>query len=280
MSVPFIITEAGVSLVLENTPVHIDNSHTQFDAIVEAIKAGKFDVLPDLVSKAKAITRWAKGNVQIVDGEVTWKGLPLHNALATRILSMYEQGFDIKPMVNFLENLMQNPSKTAVDELYLFLESGQMPITPDGHFLAYKKVKDDYYDFHSGKFRNQVGDVCEMARNAVDDNRNRTCSSGLHFCSVSYLTHYYGSSGRVMIVKINPADVVSIPSDYSNAKGRTWRYKVVGEYEWNGWQKGEDYWDRSVVDDYEETEDYEDEYYDDYWEDEYEDDCDSSNNIR
>jgi hypothetical protein len=32
-----------------------------------------------------------------------------------------------------------------------------------------------------------------------------------------------------MIVKINPADVVSIPSDYDNTKGRTWRYEVVGE---------------------------------------------------
>jgi hypothetical protein len=32
-----------------------------------------------------------------------------------------------------------------------------------------------------------------------------------------------------MVVKINPADVVSIPNDYSNTKGRTWRYEVVGE---------------------------------------------------
>jgi hypothetical protein len=32
-----------------------------------------------------------------------------------------------------------------------------------------------------------------------------------------------------MIVKINPADVVSIPADYDNAKGRCWRYEVIGE---------------------------------------------------
>lgn len=33
-----------------------------------------------------------------------------------------------------------------------------------------------------------------------------------------------------MILKINPADVVAIPSDYNNTKGRTWKYEVVGEY--------------------------------------------------
>ena len=32
-----------------------------------------------------------------------------------------------------------------------------------------------------------------------------------------------------MILKINPADVVSIPSDHQQQKGRTWRYEVIGE---------------------------------------------------
>jgi hypothetical protein len=38
-----------------------------------------------------------------------------------------------------------------------------------------------------------------------------------------------GSGNRVVIVEIDPRDVVSIPSDYNNAKGRCWKYKVVGE---------------------------------------------------
>jgi hypothetical protein len=32
-----------------------------------------------------------------------------------------------------------------------------------------------------------------------------------------------------VIVKINPRDVVSIPSDYNDAKGRACRYEVIGE---------------------------------------------------
>ena len=33
-----------------------------------------------------------------------------------------------------------------------------------------------------------------------------------------------------MILKINPRDVVSIPTDYNNSKGRTCRYEVIGEH--------------------------------------------------
>jgi hypothetical protein len=93
--------------------------------------------------------------------------------------------------------------------------------------LAYKKVSEDYKDVYSGTFDNSVGKVCEMERNQVDDDKDRTCSVGLHFCSQEYLNHFGGE--RTMILKINPRDVVSIPSDYHNSKGRCSRYEVIGE---------------------------------------------------
>ena len=106
-----------------------------------------------------------------------------------------------------------------------------VPLTPDGHCMAYKKVRDNYMDIHSGTFDNNVGQICKMARNEVDEDKDRTCSSGLHFCSLDYLPKFGGSYGtRVMLLKINPRDVVSIPSDYNNAKGRACRYEVVGEH--------------------------------------------------
>jgi hypothetical protein len=76
---------------------------------------------------------------------------------------------------------------------------------------------------------NSPGTVVEMERNQVDDNKDQTCSTGLHFCGLSYLDHFGGSDSRVVIVKIDPADVVSIPSDYNGAKGRACRYEVIGE---------------------------------------------------
>jgi acyl carrier protein len=113
-------------------------------------------------------------------------------------------------------------------------------------------VKSDYMDIHSGTVRNQIGDAPAMPRAMVDADRNRTCSQGLHFCSKSYLTSFGSSrrdSDRCMLVKINPADVVAIPADYNNAKGRAWTYEVVGEVEagWRNTLPQKDYTDKAVV---------------------------------
>jgi hypothetical protein len=52
-----------------------------------------------------------------------------------------------------------------------------------------------------------------------------------------------------MIVKINPKDVVAIPADYNNTKGRTCRYEVVAEYK-DDWrsklQREESGWDSNL----------------------------------
>jgi hypothetical protein len=153
----------------------------------------------------------------------------MHGVLTNRLIEMYHDGFPIEPLIAFMENLMSNPSKRAVEELYGFLEKGNLPLTPDGYFLAYKKVRQDFRDCHTGTMDNSVGQVVEMERNAVDDDQNRTCSAGLHFCSKEYLPHFGGHDSRTVILKINPRDVVSIPTDYNNAKGRACRYEVIGE---------------------------------------------------
>jgi len=156
-----------------------------------------------------------------------WKGKEFHNALSTRMIGMLQEGLPVEPLVLFMENLMSNPSKRSVTELYGFLEKNNLPITSDGHFLAYKKVRKDFKDCNTGTMDNSVGQVVSMERNEVDDDQNRTCSTGLHFCSQNYLNHFGGE--RTVIVKINPRDVVSIPTDYDNSKGRASRYEVIGE---------------------------------------------------
>lgn len=216
-------------MVIDNRTLTVTGSHRNYDLIVEALKNKDFDSIVELYDVGESIRHFAGGRVDVIDDEVYYDGQPLHNTLTDRLLDLMDEGFEVDPLVKFLENLMQNPSKRAVDELYLFLETNKMPITPDGHFLAYKNVRGNYTDIHSGTFDNRVGTVNEVPRNTVDEDRNRTCSTGLHFCSLAYLESFPGE--HTMILKINPRDVVSIPSDYNNTKGRTCRYEVVGEHE-------------------------------------------------
>ena len=232
---PYLITGNAVVVVINNTQHTLSKGNIGFDALIDAIKEGRWADVQSLATPVTAVRKFSNGLVDVVDGQVTYDGEAIHSVLAQKIVDMFEQGFDIRPLTNFMKNLFSNPSKRAVDELYGFLESGNMPITADGHFLAYKKVREDYKDVYSGTFDNSVGQVVSMVRNKVDENKDNTCSSGLHFCSFDYLKSFGGS--RIMILKINPADVVSIPSDYvvttkygtGGTKGRCCRYIVIGE---------------------------------------------------
>lgn len=255
----FIADASGVTVFHDGKSFTVAKSHVNYEKIVDALRNKRYDQLSSLMDVAKSINAFAHGRVKVVNGEVLFDGNPLHNVMSDRLLDMMRGGFDVKPLANFMTNLMSNPSSTAVNELYLFLESGKLPITEDGCFLAYKKVKGNFFDIYSGKFDHSPGKTLEMPRNQVDDKRDNTCSYGFHFCTISYLPQYSSScDNRVVIVKINPKDVVSIPSDYNNAKGRTCRYEVVGEYT-GDWQNGKVAFDDSPV-----VDEWDDESWDDY----------------
>lgn len=227
MSYPFIIQGNNVVVVIDNKPHTISKTHITYQKVVDAIKAGDWETVKDTIEPKKIVLEYGKGNVEVQGDKLFWKGKEFHNALSARMIQMLQDGFPVEPLVNFMENLMQNPSYRSVQELYGFLEKNNLPITSDGYFLAYKKVRKDFKDCHSGTMDNSVGQVVEMERHDVDDNANNTCSSGLHFCSKEYLNHFGGE--RTVIVKINPKDVVSIPTDYDFSKGRACRYEVIGE---------------------------------------------------
>ena len=227
MSYPYLIQGSNIVVVIGNKSHTISKTHITYNKVLEAIKTNDWDAIPDIIEPKKVVLNYGAGNVSIQGETLYWKGKVLNTGLAMRMITMLQEGFPIEPMVNFMENLYTNPSHRAVTELYGFLEKNNLPITPDGHFLAYKKVRNDFLDCHSGTMDNSVGQIVEMERHDVNDNKDETCSTGLHFCGMSYLSHFGGE--RTVIVKINPADVVSIPSDYNEAKGRACRYEVIGE---------------------------------------------------
>jgi hypothetical protein len=225
--IPHNITSRSIAMVVNGAPLTIDRSSVSYEQVLKAIKEERWSDVEELANPKVAIKKLSGGRVLITDGSILFDGVEMHSVLADRIVRQAQEGFNVQPMVNFMTNLEENPSMTARSELYLFLESNEIPFTDDGHFLAYKKVTGAYKDCHTGTIDNSVGAEVTMKRFDVDDNRERTCSAGLHFCSYEYLKSFGGE--RTVIVKINPRDVVAIPSDYNNAKGRTCRYVVTDE---------------------------------------------------
>jgi len=230
------ITGSGkICAVLEGKSYTIDKTHKNYDKILDAVKVKDWDGFVKLVDLTTPIRNYIAVNedsnrVAINDGAITFDGYEIHNTLTARILNFMEVGLPFEPLLKFFGNLMLNPSKRAVDELYDFLEAGELPITEDGCFLAFKNVQENYTDIHSGKYDNSVGAKPSMPRNMVDEDANRTCSTGLHFCSLKYLPHFSNANGHTMIVKVNPANVVSVPADFNNTKARACEYEVIAEY--------------------------------------------------
>jgi hypothetical protein len=278
------ITGSGkITAILDGTVYTVDTDHSNYQNILQTVRDQDWTKFLDLVDLSRKVRDYVhSSNVEIKDGMILFDGEIVHNTLTKRVINFMQQDLPFKPLLNFLCNLMENPSKRAVDELYDFLDVGELPITEDGHFLAFKNVKADYTDIYSGKFNNAVGSICEMKRNQVDEDKDRTCSYGLHFCSIAYLPNFSDSNGgKTMIVKINPKDVVAIPSDYNNTKGRTCRYEVVGEYTENWREKigrGESGWDAPLYSS--DGGEYEDDDCDDDWSDDqaYDDHLDEVSN--
>lgn len=240
-----IVTTNAITVLIDGTPYTVDKTHTQAEPLLEALRDNNVEQILNIIDTLNRVNDWASekiGNIEILGDEtVIYKGEVLKNAVADRIIDWMHMGLEPTPLVNFLDRVMENPSYTARQELLLFIEHSDMPLLEDGRFTAYKIVRNDYYDLYSGTFRNAVGDKPTMERGDVDDNRERTCSAGLHFCSAKYVPHYgtiREGGDRLMLVAVDPADVVSIPSDYNNSKGRACSYEVIAEIgqvqDWKG----------------------------------------------
>lgn len=229
--ITFVTSNSGLTAYVQGNPYMVGLDHPRYEQIKNRLldlnmSDAEFMALYDI---PKEIFKYSNGKVRVEGEQLFYDNIELHNALVTRVIDLLKKQKSVDSLLRFMDNLLQNPSYRAVNELYDFLEACDLPITADGYFLAYKKVRMNYKDIHSGTFDNSVGARPKMLRCQVDEDSERTCSNGLHVCSFGYLAHFGGYESRVMVVKVNPKDVVAVPKDYDNQKMRVSEYEVVGE---------------------------------------------------
>ena len=223
------IVDGNISAFINGETYAISQEHPKYKEIFGALLEKQYDSIPDLANASKAIEKWSLGEITVELGKIQYKDFSLDDeAISSRILKMIEEDADCQPLVNLVKNIFQNPDETVIPQIYSFLRKNNLPITKDGHFLAYKKVKENYKDIHSGKFDNTPGLLVQEDRIVVDKDPNQTCSRGLHVASWNYLAKSgYGSGQKLIIVKVNPKNVCSVPVDYDNSKMRVCEYYVL-----------------------------------------------------
>lgn len=236
--IAYIISRDSVAFSLDGKPVVISKSHMNYHRIVDVLEKGDVEaVRPLLVEIRQSVADAFEGAVTYKDGKLWFEGEELHLSIVNRVVGLIRDGFNVQPMMNFIRNILDNPAARAREELYNFMEVNNLPVTPDGHFIAYKMVNADFTDIYTGTMDNSPGATPKMDRKDVNSDKHQTCSKGLHFAALHYVRNGgYGSRSnghRLVAVKINPRDVVAIPSDYNNSKGRACQYLILKELDWD-----------------------------------------------
>jgi hypothetical protein len=236
----YIISNKGIVFFHANKPIKIEKSSPQYLRVLKAFdlpKSEQESAFASILQQASGF--FESDGFKITPEEVFYNGEAMPCALADKIRSIVEEGLPISLFAKFWDNLHENPSANSVRELYDFLAYKELPITEDGCFLAYKGLTKDYWSISgnkttkvmkgkvdkSGRIYNAVGQEIEVRRWDVDDNRQNHCSFGLHVGSLDYAEDF--AQGVVVVVKINPKDVVSVPEDFNCQKCRVSAYKVV-----------------------------------------------------
>lgn len=234
MSIPHRISDKTITVVLDGKVHTVQRSAMNADALLKELLKPSPD--PDEVRAYINVQSYiitTVGRVSIDKDTVLFDGNVINSYMTQRIIRHQQEGVNVRPLLTFLELVMTHPLPNMAQDLFKWCETGDMPFTAEGHVIAYKKVNEHYRSYHASPdgthLFHPIGGRVDMPAEQVNTSRTTTCSTGLHFCAYSYLSHYNGDKGRVLMVSIHPHHILAIPNDYNNAKGRASGYNVIGE---------------------------------------------------
>ena len=234
------------TVIISGKPCQFDHTHPEYAGLVDCVRSGDEEAFLETFNVGTVIENWSDGNFSFRDGYLYYgDNEQIASQPTERIIEMIKQNWNYAPMLCYLDNLYENVSQRAVQESYEWSMHKGLPITEDGFMVGYKGVgvyqgedttdklrrplvAGDLVDKYTGNsYRNNVGDENYMARRQVCDDHTKGCESGLHIGTYEYASGWAGCGGQVVLVKFNPADIVSVPSDCECQKIRVSRYTVL-----------------------------------------------------
>lgn len=195
-----------------------------------------YEFFKELHDTSNLVKSWSNGDLEINSVAVRYKGVELNDHLGEFLLEKFLRNPHDTSVLEtwscFIKSINNSSSNHVVERLFTFLSNTDLYVSDDGeHVLAWKIVRSDYKDKYTGTMDNSVGQTLSVPHNQVEIDPNKSCSKGLHVCSLNYLKTCYASTGdRLIIVKVPISNILSIPYDYDNgAKVRTCGYTVIAD---------------------------------------------------
>lgn len=228
------ISESTITVMLDGECHVIPRNSEQKEIITQLLNDPRIqtdrnlqDRLRTALDKAKAIEEETEGNVKVVGNRVLYRGQEWDLMITKKILEFMRNGDPVQGLMKFMDRMMDNLSRRVIEQLYPFLDHNHFQITPEGYFIGYKGVRDNYYDVRTNSVWNGPGAVPEPKdRQEVDDDPSEPCSYGYHVGTLHYAKNW---GQRVMKVLVDPKDAVSVPYDHDYEKLRVTQYRVLNE---------------------------------------------------
>lgn len=192
--------------------------------------------------------------VSVVDGNAddaddayrVTHGDPVAETVLSTALRLARETADMAPLGAFLRRLERNPSAASRSQLFGWLKAGGFVLTTDGLIVGYKSVRNDGFSAYAGhetvtvvhqdgnsetitgNIPYPIGATVWMDRGLVNPDRHSACSVGLHVGTYGYASNF---SQQMLVVLVDPADVVSVPADHNAEKMRVCRLMVAARHD-------------------------------------------------
>lgn len=253
MSIQYSVVSQGdtetLVIFLDGELQTVPTAHANYDRIrrylvdEDGTSPERVRQLLDVRALASAGLTKLSDRVSFANDQITFDGDVIDNALSRHLVRLLrEGGTAFRPVVSFMEHLATNPSALSRRHLWTWLHDRDFTLTPEGHIIGYKAVRNTADNqsitagtnqvevngqVHTGHVPNPIGAVVSIARSEVNPHRDHGCSTGLHVGTWDYARSFASSSGKVLTVSVNPRDVVAVPRDCEFQKMRVCRYTVL-----------------------------------------------------
>ncbi len=228
MKVNYLILKDSVIINFDSKTFTVNRDTDEFEIVLDHIKNDTLQEIPAVVDVQKVIAEYVPdGTFVIHKGCVYADGVVVSGYIGEKLLEFAEESLPYKPLLELWRRIKDNPSENSKSQLYRFLESCKIPITDEGKFIAYKSVRTNMTDHHTGNFKYELNKEASMDRDFVVDDASYACGPGLHVGSYRYAESFGGSSSLILEMEVDPADVVSVPTDHSSQKLRACRITPI-----------------------------------------------------
>lgn len=225
--VSYKISSESILVMIDGESYSASADHDNYTKVKAAIAAGEWDKVPGLCVIGRGLAEWAKSPFAYRNGKMFYGDFEIPYGLTARMKALADSGQDPTPWMRFWAKLMQNPSYRSVRQLFAFLKNNDIAISVSGDIIGYKYVTADFKDAYTKTFLNAPGYFNEMPRNMVSDESENSCDHGFHVGSIRYVQNYASADFAIVLVGVNPRDVVRVPAD--NKMG-VCRYVLLKEW--------------------------------------------------